>query len=45
MNINPELRLGVNNFNEIKNHEFFESINWDELSQKKITPPIVPKNR
>ncbi|XP_072306881.1 serine/threonine-protein kinase Sgk3 [Eucyclogobius newberryi] len=38
------LRLGCkDDFNEIKNHEFFISINWDDLEQKKIPPPFTPK--
>lgn len=32
----PSKRLGVNNIQEIKDHEFFKSINWDMLSQKLI---------
>lgn len=38
------LRLGSNDdFNEIKAHGFFFSINWDDLEQKKIPPPFTPK--
>lgn len=29
--------------NEIKQHGFFCSINWDDLLQKKIPPPFTPK--
>lgn len=29
--------------NEIKAHNFFSSINWDDLEQKKILPPFTPK--
>lgn len=36
-------RLGSrNDFNEIKAHNFFSSINWDDLEQKKIPPPFTP---
>uniref|UniRef100_A0A3P9JGG1 Serum/glucocorticoid regulated kinase family member 3 n=1 Tax=Oryzias latipes TaxID=8090 RepID=A0A3P9JGG1_ORYLA len=36
-------RLGSNgDFNEIKVHNFFSSINWDDLVQKKIPPPFIP---
>ncbi|XP_034092153.1 serine/threonine-protein kinase Sgk3-like, partial [Gymnodraco acuticeps] len=28
--------------NEIKAHDFFSSINWDDLEQKKIPPPFTP---
>jgi hypothetical protein len=44
MNVNPELRLGANNFNEIKMHPFFKNINWDYVIDKKYIPPIIPKN-
>ena len=29
LTLDPKDRLGVNGINEIKNHPFFESINWD----------------
>ncbi|XP_033933312.1 serine/threonine-protein kinase Sgk3 isoform X2 [Pseudochaenichthys georgianus] len=36
-------RLGSrDDFNEIKAHDFFSSINWDDLEQKKIAPPFTP---
>ncbi|KAG9356170.1 hypothetical protein JZ751_001014 [Albula glossodonta] len=36
-------RMGAReDFNEIKRHCFFSSINWDDLEQKKITPPFNP---
>ncbi|KAG7455118.1 hypothetical protein MATL_G00253080 [Megalops atlanticus] len=36
-------RLGAReDFNEIKTHCFFSSINWDDLEQKKIPPPFNP---
>lgn len=34
-------RLGSNGIQEIKNHEFFESINWDSLRDE--VPPFIPK--
>ena len=39
---NPTKRLGHNHIDEIKKHEFFDSINWDELLNLKKDPPIVP---
>uniref|UniRef100_A0A3B4ULE8 Serine/threonine-protein kinase Sgk1 n=2 Tax=Seriola TaxID=8160 RepID=A0A3B4ULE8_SERDU len=37
-------RLGsMDDFNEIKAHNFFSSINWDDLEQKKISPPFIPR--
>uniref|UniRef100_A0AAY4AJN0 Serine/threonine-protein kinase Sgk1 n=1 Tax=Denticeps clupeoides TaxID=299321 RepID=A0AAY4AJN0_9TELE len=36
-------RLGYrDDFNEVKSHAFFASINWDDLVQKKIPPPFNP---
>uniref|UniRef100_A0A3Q0T4S1 Serum/glucocorticoid regulated kinase family member 3 n=1 Tax=Amphilophus citrinellus TaxID=61819 RepID=A0A3Q0T4S1_AMPCI len=36
-------RLGSReDFNEIRRHSFFSSINWDDLEQKKIPPPFTP---
>uniref|UniRef100_A0AAQ5Z4G8 Serine/threonine-protein kinase Sgk1 n=1 Tax=Amphiprion ocellaris TaxID=80972 RepID=A0AAQ5Z4G8_AMPOC len=36
-------RLGSrDDFNEIRAHSFFSSINWDDLEQKKIPPPFIP---
>nr|XP_006012062.2 PREDICTED: serine/threonine-protein kinase Sgk1-like [Latimeria chalumnae] len=36
-------RLGAkDDFLEIKNHVFFSPINWDDLINKKITPPFNP---
>lgn len=28
--------------NEVKEHEFFSSINWDDLEQKRLPPPFNP---
>ena len=33
-------RIGVKNFNEIKEHMFFNNIDWDSISNKKIEPPL-----
>ena len=30
----PKKRIGVNNFNEIKEHKFFKNIDWDNLLKK-----------
>jgi len=41
----PKLRLGggKDDAYELKSHPFFNSIDWDLLSAKRIQPPIVPK--
>lgn len=40
---NPDNRLGTNGAEEIKAHPWFKSINWKDLSEKKIVPPFKPK--
>uniref|UniRef100_A0A6Q2X5P8 Serine/threonine-protein kinase Sgk1 n=1 Tax=Esox lucius TaxID=8010 RepID=A0A6Q2X5P8_ESOLU len=36
-------RLGSrDDFNEIKAHTFFTTINWDDLEQRKVQPPFTP---
>lgn len=44
LNRDPAKRLGggANGGREIMAHEFFESINWDLLLKRKITPPFKP---
>lgn len=40
LHINPKQRLGANGATEIQQHNFFISVNWDELYRKKINPPF-----
>ncbi|KAI3388138.1 hypothetical protein SNEBB_001198 [Seison nebaliae] len=40
---NPMNRLGFKSASEIKNHEFFSSIEWNKLLAKEISPPFKPK--
>ena len=37
-----DLRLGNKGVDEIKNHNWFKDINWDNLNEQKITPPFIP---
>lgn len=43
--IDPTKRLGygANDARDLKNHEFFKEIKWDDLSQLKSKPPFKPK--
>jgi len=45
LNKEPHNRLGSGEegSNLIKNHDFFESIDWDALVEKKIDPPFKPE--
>jgi len=39
---NQRLGSGEKDFEDIKSHEFFKPINWDDLIAKRITPPYRP---
>lgn len=41
----PELRLGSGptDAQEIMSHAFFRNINWEDVYQKRITPPFQPQ--
>lgn len=40
LQVKVSFRLGYNGVDEIKNHSFFASVNWDAMKKKEITPPI-----
>uniref|UniRef100_A0AC35U7V6 Non-specific serine/threonine protein kinase n=1 Tax=Rhabditophanes sp. KR3021 TaxID=114890 RepID=A0AC35U7V6_9BILA len=41
---NPQDRIGaVRDFDEIKEHPFFASIDWDKLLRRELKPPFIPK--
>ena len=40
----PFKRLGFHGINEIKNHSWFDNFDWDDLYNKKIIAPFIPKN-
>ncbi|KAL4129245.1 hypothetical protein PRIC2_005255 [Phytophthora ramorum] len=42
LNRNPAERLGSKGAHQVKNHLFFESINWAKLAKKQIAPPFRP---
>lgn len=39
---NPKDRLGTNGVDEIKNHPWFDKVNWNALLTKSIKAPFVP---
>ncbi|GJP36757.1 hypothetical protein CLOM_g21230 [Closterium sp. NIES-68] len=41
LTFDPEERLGARGAEEIKNHYFFRTIDWDTLSSE--TPPFIPE--
>ena len=44
LNRNPKHRLGANgDAEELKNHPFFNDVDWEALQQKKVVPPFKPK--
>lgn len=45
-NKNPHKRLGIKGgASQIKNHKFFSEVNWDDVKNKKLKPPIVPQKK
>ena len=38
----PVNRIGFNGTFEIRNHPWFENINWEAVSKKRISPPYKP---
>jgi len=39
----PTTRLGANGVEDIKNHEYFETIDWDALERREVKPPYNPR--
>ena len=37
-------RLGSEGIDELKTHPWMKDINWENISQKKITPPFIPSH-
>ena len=40
---NPKKRLGYKSADEVKNHPFFQGIDFDKVLRKEYKPPFVPK--
>ena len=41
--LKPKLRLGYTGTEEIKEHPFFENIDWFKLERRGIDPPYKPR--
>ena len=44
LNSKPKLRLGYgeNGIQNIKNHSYFNNVNWNDYRKKKVNPPFIP---
>ena len=44
LDLDPKKRLGAGpkGFENLKMHKYFETINWDDLENRKVEPPFVP---
>lgn len=43
LNRNPKHRLGAfNDARELRAHDFFRDLDWDNLKEKRVPPPFVP---
>ncbi len=45
LEVDPTKRLGSgeNGWEEVKSHNYFKDVNWDDALKKKLTPPFIPK--
>ena len=45
LEIDPNKRLGCgeNGWKDVKNHKFFDGVNWDDAKEKKLKPPFIPE--
>lgn len=43
MQKDPAKRIGAKNTKEVMDHPWFSSVNWDDVYQLKIEPPIKPE--
>ena len=41
-NVDKAARLGANGAQEIKDHPFFEGIDWEKLARKEVKPTFIP---
>ena len=45
LEMDPNKRLGnaENGWEDVKNHPYFEDVDWEKAKEKKLTPPFFPK--
>lgn len=41
--VNPKQRLGSGGAFEIKSHPLFNGVNWEDVYNKKVKPPFMPR--
>ena len=39
---NPQVRLGVNGIEEVRNHPWLADVEWERIEQKKLKAPFKP---
>jgi serine/threonine protein kinase len=39
---NPDTRLGTQGFQEVQDHEFYSSVDWDMMEERMVPPPHRP---
>ncbi|GMH60864.1 hypothetical protein TrRE_jg5432, partial [Triparma retinervis] len=45
LEVDEKKRLGATGIENIKEHKFFKTIDWDKLMQKHVIPPVVPSQK
>jgi serine/threonine protein kinase len=45
LEVDEKKRLGSTGIENIKEHKFFKTIDWDKLMQKHVIPPVVPSQK
>jgi protein kinase X len=43
LNKKPNKRLGVNNFDELKSHKWFDGFDWKACEEKRLKAPFIPE--
>merc|ERR1712226_574981 len=43
LNVNPEKRLGYDSIDQVKNHAFFQEVDWKKMLKRQVPAPIKPE--